>query len=721
MTWNGSALALSAGSSLAELPNSASTNDWISMSGNTLLLHLNDTAGSTTFADSSGASNNATCTTCPTAGGASKFATGATFNGTTQFLQLPSGVLAASTTQTYSAWFKTTASGAIFGESFGSYPTALGGSYTPVLYVGTDGKLRGQIYNGSVSPLTSALAVNDGKWHHAALTTGTNTQSLYLDGLLVGSMAGAPTHTAGGNTMNVNYVGTAYAGGSWPLTNSSWFFFNGSLDEVALWNRTLSTAEIQALYETQAASYSGTALSRVMDAGGAVSWSSLAWTPDRPYGKELPGSAQSETAYSAGNASMSGNTLLLHLNETSGTTFTDSSGGGNTVSCTTCPSLGQPGRYSNAPLFDGTSQSISLGTGAALNFGANAAFSIEGWVRTGEAAGPILSFRSSASQNAVIDISIGYNGPTTTNGALMALLRDDSGGVGYAQVVGPVVNDMKWHHFAFTRDTAGTIELFVDGVTAGNTFGTATAGAVTTDWRYLGVEKYWSVYGGGTADQNYLAGSIDEIAVYSRKLTNTEITDRFRRGATRIRYQIRSCSTAACTGTAFIGPDSTSSTTFSEISNSTLGLPSLAMAPASAQYFQYKAFFDSESSSYLPQLSQVAIGPQHYDAGSPAISNSAGLTFSQLSTLAQTLGAGNQGTVTYQISRDGGTWYYWNGSAWAIATTVANSNAASVISTNLPSFATQVGTGTFYFKALLNSSAGTQAVELDQLDLAYTN
>ena len=49
-------------------------------------------------------------------------------------------------------------------------------SYTPSLYVGGDGKLRGGYWDGQTQPLVSSVSVNDGNWHHVVLT-GTDGQN----------------------------------------------------------------------------------------------------------------------------------------------------------------------------------------------------------------------------------------------------------------------------------------------------------------------------------------------------------------------------------------------------------------------------------------------------------------------------------------------------------------------------------------------------------------
>ena len=70
-----------------------------------------------------------------------------------------------------------------------------------------------------------------GAWHHVAATYDGTTRRLYLDGVLVNS--DTPTGHNVPNTNNLR-LGSAYGG----------TFYPGSLDEVRVWSRPLTAAEI---------------------------------------------------------------------------------------------------------------------------------------------------------------------------------------------------------------------------------------------------------------------------------------------------------------------------------------------------------------------------------------------------------------------------------------------------------------------------------------------
>lgn len=69
-------------------------------------------------------------------------------------------------------------------------PTGLSANSAPVMYIGTDGRLYAQFWDGIVHPLVSPARVADGQWHTATLVAegDGHWQSLYLD-------SNAPVHT----------------------------------------------------------------------------------------------------------------------------------------------------------------------------------------------------------------------------------------------------------------------------------------------------------------------------------------------------------------------------------------------------------------------------------------------------------------------------------------------------------------------------------------------
>lgn len=177
--------------------------------------------------------------------------TAASFNGSTSRVDLPAGTLKKSRDEAVEVWFKTIAGG-VGGPLVGYQDKAWGttpGTGVPMLYVGADGKLRGQFWTGTAAPITDITKnVNDGQWHHAALSVSGTTQSLYLDGKLSGTLTGKqPLQT----DLTYNQIGAAHATtpASWPGWGATAAkSFAGAIDDVAVYHHPLGTAAVTAHY-----------------------------------------------------------------------------------------------------------------------------------------------------------------------------------------------------------------------------------------------------------------------------------------------------------------------------------------------------------------------------------------------------------------------------------------------------------------------------------------
>ncbi|MFJ9554106.1 DNRLRE domain-containing protein [Nocardiopsis sp. NPDC101807] len=173
--------------------------------------------------------------------------TGALQTSSGSHAQLPESILhEVGTRITLETWFATTEHGTIIGAQ--NKPTSPG-ERTPLVYVGTDGKLRAQFWttSGEAAPITTDGTVDDGRWHHVALTSDGTSQTLYLNGEQVGTKTGQVDH----RSTKFVYVGTGVASSAWPQTRSTTgeFPFTGKIDEVALYQRPLD-ADTIALHHT---------------------------------------------------------------------------------------------------------------------------------------------------------------------------------------------------------------------------------------------------------------------------------------------------------------------------------------------------------------------------------------------------------------------------------------------------------------------------------------
>ncbi|HAO46726.1 MAG TPA: LamG domain-containing protein [Ferruginibacter sp.] len=132
------------------------------------------------------------------------------------------------------AYFKTTNTG-IFRNII--YKDANGINANYQLSVSAGNKAQISFVNTSLTPIaaTGSTTVTDGNWHYAVGTYDGSNLKLYVDGALEATTASA--------TIPVTGAGQLYLGAD----NSGTGKFNGSLDELSIWNTALSLTQVQNL------------------------------------------------------------------------------------------------------------------------------------------------------------------------------------------------------------------------------------------------------------------------------------------------------------------------------------------------------------------------------------------------------------------------------------------------------------------------------------------
>ncbi|MEV6038914.1 RHS repeat-associated core domain-containing protein [Nonomuraea sp. NPDC052116] len=146
---------------------------------------------------------------------------------TTGAIHLPAGIIPrAGAWASIETWFKTAASGTIM---------TVDGTFQnfPMLQVTTDGKLAAGY--DAASRIVTTAAVKDNAWHHAVLTAAGDRQTLYVDGVAVGTFNGEITNTSS------YYAEYMTLGG-----------ISATVDELAVYDRPLSPAEIARHYAARA-------------------------------------------------------------------------------------------------------------------------------------------------------------------------------------------------------------------------------------------------------------------------------------------------------------------------------------------------------------------------------------------------------------------------------------------------------------------------------------
>ena len=193
---------------------------------NTAYYKLNGNAN-----DSSGNGYNGTASNLsPYATG--RFGQAAVFNGSNSYIDLPASIntsyFTPSSSWSISIWGN---SSSLSGEGmlFGIDPL----QNNEILVTGA-GKVQWRIYNSSYEYLNSTTTVSINQWYHVVVTYSNGTMKLYVN---------AVNEASGTKTL----VQSTYAPNIGRKQNSS-AYFNGSIDQVRIFNSALSAGNVTSLY-----------------------------------------------------------------------------------------------------------------------------------------------------------------------------------------------------------------------------------------------------------------------------------------------------------------------------------------------------------------------------------------------------------------------------------------------------------------------------------------
>jgi len=370
-----------------------------------------------------------------------KYGQGAVFNGVSSNVTLGAiPALAKSNSSTISVWVKISATPASQTQVFNfSNGTAL------ICKIQSDGKAYlGDINNGAYG--ATPVAINNGNWQHLVLVRNSNNTMVgYLNGNAFAIPTGDSTNRALLNTI-----------GSYQ-NSSEWF--NGSIDQMRIFNKALTQAEIEYVYNTDLS-----AITQIKAWDGC-----------------------SIAAYDFEN---NANDLLGTYNGTpTNITYT-------------------AGKYGNAAVFNGSNSKIAT----TKTLDATQPFSISFYIKTtatGEQ-GIYCSGSGSSVGSGTIEVTI-------SSGKLYFNIAGSSNWAELFYVNAPLINDNTFKHIVIVHTSAhttGANKAYIDGVPmvlSGETYTSAlVSGSQTFD---IGWRK----------DSKYFNGSLDQVRIFNRALTATEV------------------------------------------------------------------------------------------------------------------------------------------------------------------------------------------------------
>jgi len=365
--------------------------------------------------------------------------------------------------------------------------------------------------------------IQNDTWYHLAMTYNkddANELKLYLNGKLV-SQWDTPSGPL------VSSVTSPFSLGLSRVGSDNWGDFNGIIDEVYISKRALTPEGIKAA--AQRRPY-GVYSSEVIDlaATGVAAWNSLSWT---------------ELGVTTGDGEGIGNTasMVTHwkFNETSGTTAANSEGScgsscngalTNFASTGSQDAAAGTGWTSNnrrwgtgALMFDGTNDTVSIGSESSFDFERTQAFSIEAWIKyssTTAAARTIYSKMANASPYTGYEFWV-----NSSNKLSVYLINTYSSNLIYVTAQSSI-DDGNWHYVAMTYDgssTAAGVKVYLDAKQEELSIAYDSLSATI-------LNNITPMIGSRNNSAYYFRGVIDSTRVYSRALSASEILANYNAG-----------------------------------------------------------------------------------------------------------------------------------------------------------------------------------------------
>jgi len=306
-------------------------------------------------------------------------------------------------------------------------------------------------------------------WHHLVATGSGGVQRMYIDGVYVGQ-------TDKQSTGNIAAIGNYQSG------SQNW----GLFDDVRVYNRVIDDSEITTLYKESAININNTQTDRLTD-GLMGTWSfngrDMNWT-----------SASAGVAY-------------------------DRSGNNNNGTLTNMTQSTSPvsGKVGQALAFNGSTSYVQVPYSSAL--APTSALTFGGWMKTTDRtlSQKIISKTETGGYAMVINEATGGCNSTSIGAFVGVLVTGVNTYYGACYDRANITNN-KWHHVMATYDSE-TVRLYFDGVEVGsNTIPTGPINYSTANTLCIGTEP-----GGTCGITQFFSGSIDEVRVYNRALSASEI------------------------------------------------------------------------------------------------------------------------------------------------------------------------------------------------------
>ncbi|TAN34011.1 LamG domain-containing protein [Patescibacteria group bacterium] len=419
-----------------------------------------------TYYDKSGYKNHATSTGSPTVV-AGKIKEAVNLNGSSQFLQAPGASFNFGTGNfTLSAWIKASTWNTIslILDKYNNGGASEMGFIFDTRNLGAGQKLLFYVGSGGID-VTGTTTLNANTWYHVAAVRNGDNAYVYVNGAQDGTASGlAARNAASSKNLQIGVEN----GGS---------YFPGSLDDVRVYNRALSAAEVKQLYQATKSNFTKAPVRKQL-----VGW----WTMDS--------------------------------GDINGTKVYDKSGQQNHGTGTNITSADLvAGKIGNALNFDGSTEWITKSNPSFINDSQGA---ISFWAKRSNAYAAISTFVSIAT-NGVVDDALRWDYRGDSSKSFQIILTQN--GALTLNMVTPnnTINDNNWHHIVFTS-SGSAISVYVDNMSLPLTI---YSGANSGQWFDDATDANLFMIG-IFQEVSYIQPAdfvFDDVRVYNRALSAAEV------------------------------------------------------------------------------------------------------------------------------------------------------------------------------------------------------
>ena len=377
--------------------------------------------------------------------------------------------------------------------------------------------------NGASAPVVAVQVDTNGiasssAWHMlTAVRDGTNAV-LYLDGIEVGS----DSHAGIGSMDILENARIGDAPDTIPWTSN----FKGGIDDVRIYNRSLTPSEVARLFaETMSVDTDSDGMD---DAWETTHFGDMAQTAEGDY--DADGRTNGEEFADGTDPVDAGSTLGLVAYYPLDGDAADASGNGNDGTAPNGMGFGidQFGRTDSALALDGF-QYIELPAAEAL-LGANPSewsYSVLFNTTDVNLDQTVLSDYNSPTSASDYRFGVNVRFEHSTKGITAALRRDYHAGGTYELSSGlhGVAQDQWQSAVVSISKLTGVMQLYTNGTLVGETALDTSIDYIENEPVYIGATKFGYPVPGGFAGQFY--GSIDNVRIYNRVLSSNEVARLF--------------------------------------------------------------------------------------------------------------------------------------------------------------------------------------------------